>query len=103
MSIGDAFREHRNSLAGRIVIAGSAFNLLLAGFYAWQAWDFIPGPDAEEFAAIALVCLAAPVSLVSTWVSYGRRFHYRSNPLLTVLLLLIAAAPLLLSCLQGWP
>jgi hypothetical protein len=103
MSIGEAFREHRNSLAGRIVIVGSVFNLLLAGFYAWKAWDFIPGPKAGDFAATALVCIAAPLALVGTWVSYGHRFQYRPKTLLTVLLLLIAAAPLSLAGLQVWP
>jgi hypothetical protein len=99
MSMGEAFREHHNSLAGRIVIAGSGFNLLLAGFHAWQAWEFIPGPRAGDFAALALLCLAAPVALVGTWVSYGHRLSYRPSKLLAVLLLSIAAAPLVLACL----
>ena len=99
MSIGEVFREHRNSLAGRIVIIGSVFDLLLAGIHGWRAMDVFPGPDAEGFAATALLGAAMPLALVGTWVEYGRRFHYRPNTLLTALLLLIAAAPLLFSYL----
>lgn len=93
MSIEQAFREQRNSAAGRIVIAGSVLNLLLAAFHAWQAYDVFPGPDAEGLAASALLCAAVPVALVGTWVDLRRRLRYRRNAWLTALLLLIAAAP----------
>jgi hypothetical protein len=97
MSIGEAFREHRHSLAGRIVIVGSLCNLLLAACYAWKAFDIFPGPDAEVFLAIALVSTAMPVALIGTWVNYGCRLQYRPSTLLTVLLLLISVMPLSLA------
>jgi hypothetical protein len=97
MPIGEAFRQHRNSLAGRIVIVGSVFNAVLAAFYGWKALDIFPGPQAEDFFLGALLCIGIPAALVGTWVSYGGRLRYRPNMPLTVLLLLLSVVPLLLA------
>src|SRR5262245_51591901 len=96
-SIFQILRERNATRDGKIVMWGSFIQFPAAFFQLWQSWVHFPEAGTEQLLFSGLFHLATPVALVGTFIRRGGQLGFRNSFPLTVLLLLIAVAPFLLS------